>query len=150
MLGIISIAVGVGLHEYYMRTQRLHIEGLTEQGVFVGLALILVGVIYAVTPSPFTKTFMVVLMILANVGFIAALWVLSTESPRHPAYWQYLYYVKWVFLPPWLIINAAGTYFLFKTRKKEEKINALPSLRAPSPNSSLARNSSPKNLQKTI
>ena len=122
VLGIISIAVGVGLHEYFMWTQRLHIEGLTERGVFVGLALILVGVIYAITPGTLTKSLMVAFMALANVGFIAALWILSTESPKYPPYWQYLFYIKWILFPPWLIINTAGTYYLFKTRKNGEGV----------------------------
>lgn len=117
VLGIVSIAVGLGLHEYFMWTQRLHIEGLTEQGVFVGLALILVGVIYAITPRTLTKTLMVVLMALANVGFIVALWILFSTSPNYPVYWQYLFYIKWVFLSPWLIINIAGVYYLLKTKK---------------------------------
>lgn len=123
VLGAVSIAVGVGVHQFFMATQRLHIEGLMEQGIFAGLALILVGVIYAVTPTTLTKSLMVLLMAVANVGYVAAVWILSAESPSYPVYWQYLFYVKWVFLPPWLIINTAGVYYLFKTmRKKRERL----------------------------
>lgn len=117
ILGIVSIALGLGMHEYFMVTQRLHIEGLTERGVFIGLALILVGIIYAIKPRTLTKALIVLLMVLANVGFIAALYILSTESPNYPVYWDYLYYIQWVFLPPWLIINVAGAFYLLKVRK---------------------------------
>lgn len=116
-LGVISVALGLGLHEYFMRTQRLHIEGLMGGGVTWGLAFILVGAIYAITQRTLAKILMVSLMALANAGLIAALWILSTESPNYPVYWDYLFYIKWIFLPPWLIINTAGSYYLVKAKK---------------------------------
>lgn len=117
ILGLIAIAAGVGIHEYFMRTQRLHIEGMTERGIFIGSALILVGIIYAITPGTLAKVLMVLLMVLANVGLIAALYILSTVSPDYPPYWNYLYYIKWVFLPAWLIVNIGGAIYFVETRK---------------------------------
>ncbi len=100
-----------------MWTQRLHIEGTTEVGVFAGLALVLVGITYAIKPGTLTKGLMGLLMGLANAGFIAALYTLSTESPKYPVYWNYLYYIQWVFFPAWLIINTGETYYFLQVGK---------------------------------
>jgi len=90
---------------------------LNGSGSFRGFSPHLVATIYAIKPGTLTKILMVVLMALASIGLIATLWILSTASPDHPVYWNYLYYIKWVFLPPWLIINIGGAYYFLKTKK---------------------------------
>lgn len=116
-LGIILTSLGIGLHEYFMITQRLHIEGLTECGLAWGLSLILVGVIYALVPRALPTVLMGVLMFLANVGFGTALWILFTAPRSGTIYYQYLYFINWVLLPPWLFINLTGGYYFLKTVK---------------------------------
>jgi hypothetical protein len=117
VVGVIFTVWGLGLHTYYVMAQRLHIEGLTEFGLSWGLSLILIGIIYAFEPRTLTKAVMVVLMSFANIGFLFALWVLLTAPRTGTAYYQYLYYVKWILLPPWLFINTAGAYYLLKAGK---------------------------------
>ena len=100
-----------------MITQSLHVEGLTESGLFWGLSLILVGIIYAFAPRRPTRILMVVLMSLVNIGFLFALWVLFTAPRGGTVYYQYLFFIEWVLLSPWLLINTAGAYYLLKTTK---------------------------------
>jgi len=68
-----------------------------------------------VNPSVLTKAFMVGLVVLANVGFLFALWVLFNAIGT--SCYQYLCFIEWVLLPTWVIVNTLGTYYLIKATK---------------------------------
>lgn len=115
LMGVLSVALGLGVHEYYMVTESRHIEHLIQGGLVWGLSFILPGILYALTPTMLTRVLMGGLMALANVGFLFALWVLFNASG--PVYYDYLYFIEWVLLPTWVIVNALGAYYLLKATK---------------------------------
>jgi len=115
LIGILFAALSLGINEYYMVVQRLHIELLLPSGLIWGLSFILPGVLYALTPSRLAKALMGGLMALANVGFLFALWVLFNAIGT--SYYQYLCFIEWVLLPTWLVVNTLGAYYLIKTTK---------------------------------
>lgn len=115
LMGILFAALSLGINEYYMVVQRLHIELLLPGGLIWSLSFILPGILYALTPSRLTKALMVGLVVLANVGFLFALWVLFNASGT--SYYQYLYFIEWVLLPTWLIVNTLGAYYIVKAIK---------------------------------
>jgi hypothetical protein len=115
LIGVAFAVLGLGVHEYFMITQRLHIEYLMQGGLTWGLSFILLGIIYALTPRTLTRVLMGAFMLLANVGFLCALWILF--SARGTSYYAYLYFIEWILLPTWLIINILGAYYLLKVMK---------------------------------
>jgi len=119
ILGIILTFGIIGIHEYFMIIQGLHIEFLLVVGPMWGFPLILIGVIYALTPRTLLKILMGSFIALSNMGFLAALWIYFTTPKTGTLHQEYLLFIEWSILPVWLIINLLGAYYLIKVKKQK-------------------------------
>ena len=104
-LGFVVLSVYVGLDWYFMEFFRMNYEGLLHTGLFWGLSFISTGIIYWIKPGRLAKIFTALFIVLANAGFLAALSILLSTSPKYPIYCDYLRGAKDILLLPYLTVS---------------------------------------------
>jgi len=116
MLGLVVLSVYVGLDRFFMWFFRIHYEGLLNPGLFWGLSLILMGIVYWIRWKGLGRILAVSFIVLANLGFLAAVSILLSTPPKYPIYYDYLHGVRDILLIPYLTVNVTGICYLLRVK----------------------------------
>jgi fructose-specific phosphotransferase system IIC component len=84
------------------------------------------GMVYWIKWERLGRILAVSFIVLANVGFFAALSILLSTSPQYPVYYDYLHGVRNILFMPYLTVTITGMYYLLRA-KSEMSSKEIPS-----------------------